>query len=318
MGMLTAFLSGASRGLDVLGQGMLRDVERAREDDIWKKRQAVLAEIQRENARVAREDQAAFDDARFPVRMQQEGELTAARGKAQTQAEIDRLRNPDFVAAQDEATRQATQRAIDAAVQKANDPNLTEIQRREAKQKLDDLREEVRIRGDGAIRVANATRGPTAPTSDQRVAEYTKVMGAPPSKEVELQIRGFTSGKTDEDSIAKWARSLVTEEVKSGALPSEQAPAKLQQLIALMQPPQKPRTQEEASAQYLAAAAARPDLIPQLQARMRADGFSIPGEEDKSALKTTAQKSPREPIQLLQPLYDLNAIRKRMQQQTNE
>jgi hypothetical protein len=221
MGMLTgAFLQGAGQGLNVLGQSMQRDLDRQTDEALFEKRTRMLAEIQRENAKTMRQDQYADDDARFPVRMEQEGKLTAARGAAQTEAEVTRATDPRLIAAKEAEAAAQTERELKRLEALSTDPRATAAQKREAEQKAAQLREEVKIRGDGAIRVANATRapsGPRAPTSDERVAEYTRVMGQPPSKEVELQIRGFTSGKKEGDGLQSF-REKQAEEAATKAI----------------------------------------------------------------------------------------------------
>lgn len=101
MGLLSAaFLQGAGQGLNVLGQGMLRGIEREDEQELWEKRTKLLAEIQRESAKGIRDDQAAHDDARFPVKLEQETQTVAARGKAQTAADVARANDSGMLAAE--------------------------------------------------------------------------------------------------------------------------------------------------------------------------------------------------------------------------
>lgn len=239
MGMLSAALfQGAAQGLNVLGQGLQREQDRQAEEALFEKRTRMLAEIQRENSRVAREDDLNFRETNAGRTRAIEAGDIAARGEAQIGVDAARFTDQRIIAARDAEAAAQTERELKRLEALSTDPRATAAQKREAEQKAAQLREEVKIRGDGAIRVANATRapaGPRAPTSDERVAEYTRVMGAPPSKEVELQIRGFTSGKTDDDTLGKWARSLVTEQVKAGTLTAEQAPATLKSLMAAMQ-----------------------------------------------------------------------------------
>lgn len=63
MGMLSSVMQGAAQGLNVLGQGMLKDIDRQQDQGIWEKRQALLAEIQRESAKTQRTDARDFSVA---------------------------------------------------------------------------------------------------------------------------------------------------------------------------------------------------------------------------------------------------------------
>lgn len=63
MGLLgAAFLQGAGQGLNVLGHGMLKGIEREDEQEMWEKRTKLLAEIQRESAKTIRKDAFDFDN----------------------------------------------------------------------------------------------------------------------------------------------------------------------------------------------------------------------------------------------------------------
>lgn len=225
MGMLTgAFLQGAGQGLNVLGQSMQRDLDRQDEQSMWERRTQLLGEIQRENATVQREDQAAFEDKRFPVRLDQERQTTTARGEAQTAVEVARATNPELIAAQDEAARKATQRDIDALVQKANNPDLTAAERRAALTKLEDLKAEVKIRGDGAIRVANATRVPKegAKSVSDQLAEKEKALGRPlTTAEREALVLGAKADNGNQALRVKQAEEAATKAIETGSLKPE-------------------------------------------------------------------------------------------------
>ena len=81
MGLLSAAIfQGAGQGLNVLSQGMLRQVEREAEDDIWQKRTRLLSEIQRENAKVIREDDFRFRND--PTNVQAEVDTATTRARA--------------------------------------------------------------------------------------------------------------------------------------------------------------------------------------------------------------------------------------------
>lgn len=195
MGLLSAAIfTGAGQGMQALSQGMFRQVEREAEDELWQKRTKMLAEIQRENARVQREDQAAFDDQRFPVRLDQERQTVAARGDAQTAAEVARLSNPDLTAAQSEAAARQQEQQIALLGQRRNDPRVQAAEKAEIDGKLALLREEAKIRGDAAIRVSNATRGPAGPSLAQQIAEKESIIGRPLSQQEREALVGLGRG----------------------------------------------------------------------------------------------------------------------------
>ena len=224
MGMLAAVLQGASQGMNVLGQSMQRDLDRQDEQTMWEKRNRLLAEIQAESARAQRTEQAAFDDARFPVRLDQERQTMAARGEAQTAAEVARATNPELITAQDEAARRATQREIDALVQKANNPDLTAAERRKTEADIEKLKAEVKIRGDGAIRVANATRAPRegARSVSDQLAEKEKALGRPlTQQEREALVLGAKGGDGDRALRIKQAEEAATKAIELGSLKPE-------------------------------------------------------------------------------------------------
>jgi hypothetical protein len=100
MGLLkAAIFQGASQGLNVLGQGMMRDIAQGQEQSIWEKRQALLAQIQRENAQNIRQDDLDFREQNAQrARAIQAGDI-AAQGEAQTAADLARRQNPGMLAA---------------------------------------------------------------------------------------------------------------------------------------------------------------------------------------------------------------------------
>ena len=222
MGMLTgAFLQGAGQGLNVLGQSMQRDLDRQTDEAMFEKRTRMLAEIQRENATVQRQDQAAFEDQRFPVRLDQERQTMTVRGEAQTAAEVARATNPELIAARDEEARRATQREIDALVQRANNPDLSAAEQRKAAAELEKLKAEVKIRGDGAIRVANATRAPregSKSVSDQ-LAEKEKALGRPLTQaEREALVLGARGNNESQALRVKQAEEAATKAIDEGRI----------------------------------------------------------------------------------------------------
>jgi hypothetical protein len=141
MGMLSAaFLTGLGQGGQVLAGGMLKEVERQGEQDIWQKRQTLLAAIQRENAKNIQEDALTFRETNAPrTRALDAGDVTA-RGDAARGVKITDMTDPGVVAAeQAKAERDraekvkdagaAVQADIDAAIAKGGNTRYTKALR---------------------------------------------------------------------------------------------------------------------------------------------------------------------------------------------
>lgn len=206
MGLLSAAIfQGAGQGLNVLSQGMLRQVERDAEDDIWQKRTRLLSEIQRENAKAIRQDQYADEDARLPTRIAQEGKLTEARGKAQTAVDIERANNTQLQDAEAAKAARQQEQQIALLEQRRNDPRVKAAEKEEIDKKLEVLGRELRMREGSQIRVTNATRAaqegefgklpPKVQAQYRALADQFKQLNAAKLKAIENQT---WSPKTDE------------------------------------------------------------------------------------------------------------------------
>jgi hypothetical protein len=223
-----AFLGGAAQGLNVLGQGMLRQVERDADESMQERRAQMLARIQRENAAADRKAQAEFDDERAPVLLARRQAEAEALGKTATKIETDRLSDPAFQAARrtqaDADAEAATKRDIAAALKKLNDPELSAVERRKAQEKLDDLQKEVKIRGDEAIRVARATRAPSqgSKSISQQLKEKEDALGRPLTQaEREALVIGKQGGDPAFAMRQKEAEDAATKAIETGAIKPE-------------------------------------------------------------------------------------------------
>jgi hypothetical protein len=330
MGLLkAAIFQGASQGLNVLGQGMMRDIAQGQEQSIWEKRQALLAQIQRENAQNIREDDLNFRETNAPrARAIQAGDI-AAQGEAQTAAEVARLQNPGMLAAKDAEAAAQTERELKRLEALSTDPRATAAQKREAEARAAALREEVTIRGDGAIRVANATRGPGAKSVSDQIAEDEKLLGRKLTQDELMAKLGYGKKEGKPDATFTEATKAVFQRYQNGEITAEQTGSELTRIQASVQgaPMAEVRKREVAQARSTG-------KIAEAVAELRSMGYGdeqmmqlgITKDELASAVKkqaaARASEGPAEragqPVQLLQPLYDFNAMRKRMQQEAND
>lgn len=234
MGMLgAAFLQGAGQGMNTLAAGMMRGVERDEEQTIWEKRAAMLEQLRRESAKTLRKDEFDFrnDPANVAAEVGTATTKAEAAGKVGRQQALLTATDPDLRAAkktnEDEDAAAARERKLQDMEALANDPRATAAVRKEASLKAEALREEVRIRSDGAIRVARATDRAAPQTMAQKVAEIEGVIGRPLSQQEREGLAGL--GKKD-DGMAKWMRGLVDEDIKAGNITADKAPERLQQI----------------------------------------------------------------------------------------
>ena len=322
MGFKTAaFLGGAAQGLNVLGQGMLRQVERDAEQGIWEKRQALLSEIQRENARVGREDQAAFDDKRFPVKVEQEGLLVSARGKAQTAAEVAKLNSPELQGAQAEAATRAQEQQIALLEARSKDPRVQAAEKAEIDKKLDLLRRETGIRADGQIRVVNATesaREQRAAKADknpllEKFKDYKEATGTELPDPVKKQLADayVGLGKVD-DGAGKKALDSVLKGYENGTIKAEEVGAQLGVVMrSLRVDPAEQGIREEVNA------ARKSGKVGEVVAAMRAKGFkdeqlsSLFTLEELKSAPTAAPASPAARRQASAPIDPIASMNER-------
>lgn len=283
MGLLSAaFLQGAGQGLNVLGQGMLRGIEREDEQEMWEKRTKLLAEIQRENAKTQRKD--AFDFENSPETVG--ASIKTATAKAEAAGEVSRkqgllnMTDPALREAQrtnaDEDAAAQVRRRIEAATAELNDPGLTAAQEAAAKRKLEQAKEEYKamtpLVADRAARSADASAKAAAkyrddkPTLAGRISEIESVVGRPLSQQEREAMAGL--GKTD-NGMDKWIRGLVDEDIKAGNITADKAPERLQQIKNGF------RALEQDGAIASAVAQARKDgKAAEAAAELREKGFS--------------------------------------------
>lgn len=232
MGLLSAAIfQGAGQGLNALSQGMFRQVEREAEEDIWQKRNRLLSEIQRENAKNIRKDDLDFREQNAQrARAIQAGDI-AAQGEAQTAAEVARLNDPGLSAAQSEAARRAQEQQIALLEERRNDPRVKAAEKEEIDNKLEVLGRELRMREGSQIRVTNATRAtqegdfgklpPKVQAQYRAAADQYKQLNAAKLKAIENQT---WSPKTDEYQRQVEVQILLTQERMNSLLgdgPSE-------------------------------------------------------------------------------------------------
>ncbi|MEY2854664.1 MAG: hypothetical protein RL030_1796 [Pseudomonadota bacterium] len=163
MGLLgTSFLAGAGHGLNVLGGALMKGAEKDQDEILAERRMKVLADIQRQSASGVREDAFKFENDPGNVATAVSTATTKAKAAgmlARDEAVLNETNQPLRDArtanadADADAARERELKALDA---KWKDPRYTESVRQEAKVKADALREESRIKGDEAIRVAGA------------------------------------------------------------------------------------------------------------------------------------------------------------------
>ena len=244
MGLLSAaFLQGAGQGLNVLGQGMLRGIERDDEQAMWEKRTKLLAEIQRDMAKTQRKDAFEFENSPETV----SASIQTATTKAEAAGEVSRkqgllnMTDPALREAQktnaDEDAAAAAQRRIDAALMELRNPELSAEQEKVAQRKLDQAKAEYKAMtplmversaqtADAAAKAAAKYRD-DKPTMASKIAEIEGVVGRPLSQQEREALAGL--GKTD-NGMDKWIRGLVDEDIKAGNITADKAPERLQQI----------------------------------------------------------------------------------------
>jgi len=227
MGMLgNAFLAGASQGLNVLGQGMLKDVERQQDQTIWEKRTALLSQIQRENAKVAREDQAAFDDQRFPTKLDQAKQLINAQGVAQREVRLADAQDTDLLNAEIKRAQALSDAQLEQDINRtyslATNPKMQEADRIATDRKMAALQRELNMRLQSQVSLHNATRPPKPQTLSDKLLEIEGAIGRPltaPEKEAFAGV-GKSDNKTQE-LRTKLAEEAASKLIEAGTLKPE-------------------------------------------------------------------------------------------------
>jgi hypothetical protein len=216
MGLLSAAIfQGAGQGLNALSQGMFRQVEREAEEDIWQKRNRLLSEIQRENAKNIRKDDLDFREQNAQrARAIQAGDI-AAQGEAQTAAEVARLQDPGMIAARAAAAERDAAQKRDAY--KAETPLVASRQGQVS---------------EAAAKAAAKYRdgGGQAKTLSAQAAEYEKFLGRELTKVEREAMTPF--GRKAPDGIqaqrVKLAEEVTSKLIENGEVKPEDRAASVQ------------------------------------------------------------------------------------------
>jgi hypothetical protein len=218
MGLLSAAIfQGAGQGLNALSQGMFRQVEREAEEDIWQKRTRLLSEIQRENAKTAREDDFKFRND--PANVQ--AEVGTATTKAQAAAKV----------AREEALRAETDPGLIAAREAAAERDAA--QKRKAYEAETPL--VVSRQGQASEAAAKAAakyreRSGEPKTLSAQKAEYEKFLGRELTKAEAEAMTPF--GRKAPDGIqaqrVKLAEEVTSKLIENGEVKPEDRAASVQ------------------------------------------------------------------------------------------
>lgn len=227
-GMLATALAG---GAGVIGKQAGDDIEAGRKADLMRQEADIreqaekrLIEFRANSARTA--DKNKLVDARefssSDETLAASSKVAAAAGKvARSETLLAKtdiaLRDADKANADADAAA-ATERQIQALDAKAKDPRVDAAQRKEADLAAQRLREEVKIRGDGAIRVATATAAAQGKVGKQSlsdlIAEKEKAIGRSLSQQEKEAVAGL--GKSENTTQA--LRVKLAEEAANKAL----------------------------------------------------------------------------------------------------
>lgn len=306
--------SAFGRALSGAGRGAAEVANKYIDSNLQKQRDDALATLQRQRDESLadlqfRQTQRTEEYSQSPeVQARRNTNATAAAttvATAQRGIDLERLNDePLNEAARKKATADAkamsdakTTDAIDAAYRMATDPKATEAQRVAAERKLAELKDEVRVRADGAERVARANRGPDTEDGLAKLPPAVKAAYAATQKQADridaAIVKAQADGMWEPATNKSQADLLVQQRVLNS------------RAMAMLAPylPKSAATDE--------AAAIRALLLGESGGAKPAQ----PAKQDgKPAQDEPKADAPSKPMQLLQPLYDLNALRKRLQE----
>jgi hypothetical protein len=312
------------------------------DDEIARNRAQAIADIQRANASGMRQDADAFTQGNRARDMAQERETALSRGTTAQEVELSRLNNDQLynrareikagdISAEAAARRTAdTETMNDAGYQGAKRATADADADAEIKRKLKAGEALLPQEVNRARQLAEATYSTAAKYRDKgsepqtlagKMDSVEQAIGRKLTQQERERFAGL--GKSD-DGIDKWVRELVGEEVKAGTITADRAPERLQAVrgafVAVEQSNEIARVVVEARREGKASEAAKELIQRGFDGDQLKRWFSPEEIKAAQAVEKPATR-PRVPaergnIQLLQPLYDLGNVRRRLQEQS--